>query len=133
MPLFQYRRFKIVELKVSKDKTASCVFYSIENKPLMFERLVWSAFVNNKQEDSFSFSNHKNTHIFVDGADRGGGDLISMKRYLNRADGNSGHYSIPSGVAENAAETAANLVKTIYSRGEAELTQLIINQKLHMF
>ena len=82
MLLFQCRRHKIVELKVSKDKTASCVFYSIENKPLMLERLVWSAVVNNKKDDSFAFSNHKNAHIFADGADRGGGDLISMKRAL---------------------------------------------------
>jgi hypothetical protein len=133
MSLFPCRRYKIVELKVSKDKTASCVFYSIENKPLLLERLVWSAVVNNKKEDSFLFSNHKNAHIFSDGADRGGGDLISMKRYMNRVDGNSGHYSIPSGVAENAAEDADNLGKTIYSKGEAELSQLMIDQKLHMF
>lgn len=123
----------MVELKVSKDKTASCVFYSIENKPLMLERLVWSAVVNNKKDDSFTFSNHKNAHIFADGADRGGGDLISMKRYVNRADGNSGHYSIPFGVAENAAEDADNLRKTIYSKEEGGLTQLMIDQKLHMF
>jgi hypothetical protein len=79
------------------------------------------------------FSNHKNAHIFADGADRGGGDLIAMKRYMNRADGNSGHYSIPFGVAENAAEDTDNLVKTIYNKGEGGLTQLMIDQKLHMF
>ena len=99
----------------------------------MLERLVWSAVVNNKKDDSFAFSNHKNAHIFADGADRGGGDLISMKRYVNRADGNSGHCSIPFGVAENAAEDADNLGKTIYSKEEGGLTQLMIDQKLHMF
>jgi hypothetical protein len=122
----------LIELQVSKKKTEPCVFYYIPNVPLLLENFIRESIVNNNQEDSIEFSNYENKHVFIEGADRGGGDLMMMLRYANRKKGNNGRHSVPIGVAEGAAEDYANLQKTIYLDECKEIIQFLLSQQAHI-
>jgi hypothetical protein len=122
----------LIELKVTKEKTEPCVFYYIPNVPLLLENFIRESIVNNNQEDSIEFSNYENKHVFIEGADRGGGDLMMMLRYANRKKGNNGRHSVPIGVAEGATEDYDNLQKTIYSEERKEIIQFLLSQQAHI-
>jgi hypothetical protein len=124
--------FTIIELQVSKEKVQPCVFYYIPNVPLLLENMIRESILNKKQEDSIEFSNYENKHIFIEGADRGGGDLMMMLRYANRIKGNNGRHSVPIGVAEGATEDYDNLRKTIYSDERKEIIQFLLSQQAHI-
>ena len=122
----------LVECKITKDKTDMCVFYFTKNVPLLMERMLSSCILEDKFEISFQFSNFHDKIIFKFGADRGGGDLMMMLGLANRIDGNTGFFTIPIGVVENATEDRSNLVKTIYSKERKQIIEELVNQKLHM-
>jgi hypothetical protein len=77
-------RHCLVEAQVEESKMAYCVFYWVPNLPLLQEMMIASAIIEDKSEDSITFSNYVNAHIFGRGIDRGGDDLIDMTRYINR-------------------------------------------------
>ena len=70
----------MVEVEVAKGKMTQRVFYWVKCLPLLLELIVATTINDNKQEDSFAFSNFKNMHVFFRGIDKGGTDLIDMIR-----------------------------------------------------
>jgi hypothetical protein len=122
--------FKIATCNIAQGKEAACVFYWIENIPLLIERLVCSSIVAGKQQPSIEFSSFKDHHIIYDNIDRGGGDLIHMLRNGNREDGNTAEYCIPISVVEGASEDHANLKKTVLSKDRGEVVQMMLDKKL---
>lgn len=124
--------FEYVECQITKDDTSRCVYYYIENVPLLIERLVATCVLERQCEDSFDFSNFIDKIIMRFGADRGGGDIIMMISLANRKEGNTGLFSIPIRVVERATETYTNLEKTIYSAKSKAILEELGNQKLFM-
>ena len=66
------------------------------------------------------------------GANRDGSDLINDIALVNRLNRNSGRYSIPIGVVEQAMEIHSNMVDTIYSPAQKEVLEQLVNQHLWM-
>jgi hypothetical protein len=81
---------RLVEVQVEESKMACCVFCWVPNLPLLQEMLIALAIMECKCEDSLTFSKHANPHIFGQGIDRGGEDLIDQTQRINRKKGNTG-------------------------------------------
>jgi hypothetical protein len=130
MFLFCYS-YECIVLEIGKEgnkaKRKECVVYTIKNMVRLIEIMVRGAILLNVQEDLIAFSNHLNKHVFSSGADRGGNDLIDMVRYVNRTGGNSGDYTVPLTVAEDAAETNDNLFKSIYREEQQTFLQTFLD------
>jgi hypothetical protein len=124
--------FEYVECYITQENTGTCIYYYIEDVPLLIERLVAGCLLEGKYEDSIDISFFNNKIIIRFGCDRGGGDLIMGISLANRSRGNSGRYSIPIGVAEGATEVRSNLLKTVYSKARRAILEQLVNQHLFM-
>ena len=122
-----------LEADVGTGKKKNCVFWWIPNYAYLLEKVASSSIIDGAYEDSFSFSNLKGTTIFLHGIDRGGPDLISCVRLVNRKDGNSGEYSLPTACFEGAHETFSNLKIANLNKERSRIFRLLIDEGSHMF
>jgi hypothetical protein len=111
-------QYKTVDTEVKEGTHEKCIFYFIENLPLLVELMISCSKMDKSFTDSSEISNFKNTHLFFRGIDRGGDDLIDMLHYGNCLDGNSGKYCIPTSVLEKGSEKYSNLAATTFEKHE---------------
>ena len=106
-----------MELKVSKKTHKSYVWWHLRDPLAILERLISSAFNENKFQKSSEFSSIKiqNVIYIAFGCDRGGKSTTMLVRVLNREGGNSAAYSQPICQYEDGAECYSNLAATVYS------------------
>jgi hypothetical protein len=76
--------YEIVVFENEMPKFKPCVLHTIEHEVRLIEVMVRGAILLNMQEDSIPFSNPIQKHVFANGADRGGNDLMDMVGYVNR-------------------------------------------------
>ena len=124
----------LLQCQSGKDETGTCLYYYIENVPLLLERMNSGCSIRGKFLNSNKVSSLENVAIIKYGADRGMSDLIMQVSLGNRKDGNHGKYAIPIGVVEGAMETYSNLANTFYSpkRKMRTLLEQLINDELFM-
>ena len=124
-----------VSLNVNKTTKKNCMFLRSKNPPLLLERMVASAFVAGKFQESLDVSNYLNSMLFFLGLDRGGGDTYLGVRLGNRDDGNQAEYCCyPLAVVEDASEDYKNLKATFFQHNSSTLHayQDLINDAMHM-
>ena len=98
--------------------------------PLLCEKLVVSAYCDEKYQDSFDFSNFVDTILFYRGIDRGGGDNVELLRLGNRIDGNSGRYCVPISNLEGGGETYNNLKKTCFHKSRNKIFDQLVKKEV---
>ena len=111
-----------------------CIYYYIENIPLLLERMNAGCYLDGKFLDSSKVSSLNNMTIIKYSADKGIQNLTMEISLGNRVNGNHGKYAIPIGVVERATETYLNLENNFYSQKrtmKATLEQLV-NDELSM-
>jgi hypothetical protein len=106
----------ILPLQVNKNgKKQQCNFWYVEDLCCLLERMVVSAKLSGKFENSEDFSFIENKLVIVFGCDKGDENTTMLIRVANRGGGNNGDICQPIAQYENGMENHSNLRRTIYN------------------
>ena len=87
-----------IHCDTAKDETGMCIYYYIENIPLLLERMNAGCYLDGKFLDSSKVSSLNNMTIIKYSADKGIQNLTMEISLGNRVNGNHGKYAILIGV-----------------------------------
>ncbi|CAB9516400.1 unknown protein [Seminavis robusta] len=127
--------FELVSLEIGgKTRNQRCLHVWIKQPAVAIQRLVQSAMIAGKFEESISFCNHRDELVVVQGSDRGGDITANLVRIANRFAGNSSQHCLPLSFYEFGKESYHNMQQTIFhpNKPTREFLQLLLNKAFQM-
>ncbi|CAB9522585.1 unknown protein [Seminavis robusta] len=127
--------FELVSLEIGgSTRNQRCLHVWIRQPAVAVQRLVQSALVAGKLQDSFEFSNHRNELVVIQGSDRGGDITANLIRIGNRSSGNASQHCLPLSFYEFGKESYYNLQQTIFHQHKPtrEFLQRLLEKEFHI-